>query len=82
VPLTDDQVARLLRALLGAPAGRLDPESAAAALGVATVQLAGALSQAQRLLNVEQYPVLSRDPDGSTVVLDEALLREQFGVGR
>lgn len=82
VPLSDDQVARLLRALLSAPAGRLDPESAAAALGVATVQLAGALSQAQRLLNVEQYPVLSRDPDGSTVVLDEALLREQFGVGR
>lgn len=77
--ITDDQVARLLSALLATSAYRLDPESAAAALGVATVQLTGALSQAQRLLNVEQYPVLSRDADGR-VVLDTTLLRDQFGV--
>lgn len=78
VSLDDEQVLRLLRALLAAPAHRLDAESAAAALGVATVRLPGALSMVQRLLNVEQYPVLSRDPDGSTVVLDETLLRDQF----
>jgi len=35
---------------------------------------------AQRLLNVEQYAVLDRDADGSTIVLDVALLKEQFGV--
>jgi PglZ domain-containing protein len=78
--ISDDQVRRLLDTLLEAPAHRLDPESAAAALGVATVQLGGALPQVQRLLNVEQYPVLSRDPDGATVVLDLELLADQFGV--
>jgi len=34
----------------------------------------------QRVLNVEGYQVLGLDPDGSTAVLDEDLLREQFGV--
>ena len=82
VAITDEQVGKLLTALLAAPAHRLDPESAAAALGVAAIQLTGALSQVQRLLNVEQYPVLSRDADGATVVLDAGLLREQFEVGR
>jgi hypothetical protein len=81
LPITDDAVANLLRALLGAPGHRLDPDSAAAALGVATVQLAGALPMVQRLLNVEQYPVLGRDPDGATVVLNVDLLRDQFRVG-
>ncbi|MGH3327218.1 MAG: BREX-2 system phosphatase PglZ, partial [Streptomycetales bacterium] len=80
VTIQDGRITELLRALLAAPANRLDPESAAAALGIAAVQLPGALSMVQRLLNVEQYPVLSRDPDGATVVLDSALLREQFEV--
>lgn len=76
--LSDELVSRLLRALLAAPAHRLDPESAAAALDVAVVQLGGALPQVQRLLNVEQYPVISRDVDGASIVLDAGLLREQF----
>ncbi|MEU9428317.1 BREX-2 system phosphatase PglZ [Streptomyces sp. NPDC048342] len=80
VLITNDQVSDLLRALLAAPANRLDNESAAASLGIATVQFSGALGQVQRLLNVEQYPVLSRGTDGVTVVLDTALLREQFEV--
>ncbi len=78
--ITDEQVGKLLTALLAVPAHRLDPESAAAALGVAAIQLAGALSQVQRLLNVEQYAVLSRDADGATVILDAELLRTQFEV--
>lgn len=82
LPVTDEQVANLLRALLSAPAHRLDPDSAASALGVAAVQLILALPGLQRLLNVEQYPVLRRDPDGSTIVLDEDMLRDQFGVNR
>lgn len=81
IPLDDGQVAGLLRALLAAPGHRLDRESAAAALRVPTVNLAGALPAVQRLVNVEQYPVVSRDPDGDTIVLDENLLREQFEVG-
>jgi hypothetical protein len=80
VLIEDKQVGDLLRALVAAPANRLDSESAAAALGIATVQFSGALGQLQRLLNVEQYPVVSRDPDGVTVVLDLVLLREQFEV--
>jgi hypothetical protein len=78
--VTDEEIARLVDALLVAPGNRLDAEAAAAALGVAVVRLGGALPQVQRLLNVEQYEVIGRDSDGTSVVLDVALLREQFGV--
>ncbi len=78
--LREDQVEALLRALLAAPGGRLDPASAAAALGLSELQLTGAVLHVQRLLNVEQYPVLTRDADGRGLVLDESLLREQFGL--
>ncbi len=43
-------------------------------------RLRGAVPQAQRLLNIEGYAVLRLDADGRTLVLDETLLREQFGV--
>src|SRR5439155_15779530 len=75
VSVTDDQVGRLLDALLAAPGHRLVPARAATALAVPTVTLRGAVLHAQRLLNVEGYPVLRIDADGSTVLLDEALLR-------
>jgi hypothetical protein len=42
--------------------------------------LRGAVLHAQQLLNVDGYAVLMHDPDGVTVVLDEPLLREQFGL--
>ena len=80
VSVTDDQVRSLLGALVAAPGHRLVPAQAAAALAVSPVMLRGAVLHVQRLLNVEGYPVLRVDADGSTVVLDEALLREQFGV--
>jgi hypothetical protein len=35
----------------------------------------------QRLLNVEGYAVLRVDADGATLILDDALLREQYGIG-
>jgi len=76
--MPDEKVARLVRALLTTPGNRIDAESAAAALQVPVIQLAGALPRVQRLLNVEQYPVLDRD--GTSVVLDVTLLREQFSV--
>ena len=62
----------------GRPAG---PAQAAIALAVAPVALRGAILHVQRLLNVEGYPVLRVDADGATVILDEPLLREQFGLG-
>ena len=80
VSVTDEQIRGLLDALLGAPGHRLVPTLAAAALAVSPVMLRGAILHAQRLLNVEGYPVLRVDADGATVVLDEVLLREQFGV--
>jgi hypothetical protein len=78
--VSDERVRDLLAALLAAPAGRLSPAQAAAALAVAQVALRGAVLHVQRLLNVEGYAVLRVDADGSTVILDEPLLREQFGM--
>lgn len=80
VSLTDEQVRGLLDALLAAPGHRLVAARAAAALAVAPVMLRGAVLHVQRLLNVEGYPVLRVDADGGTVILDEALMREQFGI--
>ena len=64
-----------------APDGRLGPAQAAIALAVPPVTLRGAILHAQRLLNVEGYPVLRVDADGATVIVDRPLLREQFGLG-
>jgi hypothetical protein len=80
VTVSDEQVQRLLEALLVAPDRRLSPTTAAVAMGVALPALRGAVLHAQRLLNVEGYAVLDFDVDGSTVRLDEPLLREQFEV--
>jgi hypothetical protein len=80
VSVTDGQVSGLLAALIEAAGHRLVPAQAAAALEVSPVMLRGAVLHVQRLLNVEGYPVLRIDADGSTVILDEALLREQFGI--
>jgi hypothetical protein len=76
----DDRVRDLLAGLLVAPSGRMAPAQAAAALAVAQVALRGAILHVQRLLNVEGYAVLRIDADGATVILDELLLREQFGI--
>ena len=81
VSVSDDQVRGLLGALLAAPSHRLSPAAAAAALQVSPVTLRGAVLHVQRLLNVEGYPVLRIDADGATLILDEDLLREQFGIG-
>lgn len=80
--VADRQIEALLAACLAAPDGALDDEAASRTLGISVAQLAGATGQVQRLLNVEQYPVLSRDTERRTIVLDEALLREQFGSAR
>ncbi|MCZ2839922.1 BREX-2 system phosphatase PglZ [Modestobacter sp. VKM Ac-2985] len=81
VTVTDEQVRQLLEVLLERTDRRLPRTAAAVALGVAPVALRGAVLHVQRLLNVEGYAVVSFDVDGSTVVLDEALLREQFELG-
>ena len=81
VSVSDDQVRGLLGALLAAPSHRLSQAAAATALQVSPVTLRGAVLHVQRLLNVEGYPVLRIDADGATLILDDDLLREQFGIG-
>ena len=80
VATTDDQVEALVSALLLAPGHRLQQGQAAVVLSVPLMSLRGAVVQVQQLLNVEGYAVLRLDVDGSTLVIDEALLREQFEV--
>ena len=79
VSTTDTQIRLLLTGLLEG-GNRLAPGVAATALAVPLSALRGAVAHAQRLLNVEGYAVLRRDPDGETLILDDALLREQFEV--
>jgi hypothetical protein len=76
----DDRVRDLLAGLLATPSGRMSSAQAAATLAVAQVAVRGAILHVQRLLNVEGYAVLRIDADGATVILDEHLLREQFGI--
>lgn len=78
VAVSDASVQALLNALLLSPAGRLPAAQACIALGVAPVALRGAVPHVQRLLNVEGYGVLTLDVDGTTLVLDRDLLRDQF----
>ncbi len=78
--VSDDKVADLLTALLDAPDLRLSPAQSALVLAVPQQSLRGATLHVQRLLNIEGYPVLRIDADGATVILDESLLREQFGL--
>lgn len=78
IVLTDIQIKTLLAELLATGARELTLAQAAAALGVATAGVNGALMQAKRVLDVEGYEVLA--VGGGVVKLDEAALREQFGV--
>lgn len=79
-PLDNKRVAALLRALL-AGNGRAGLETLAAQAGVPAHRIQGTVTALRRLLQVEGYPVLAIDPDGQTVVLDKALLVEQFDLG-
>jgi hypothetical protein len=80
VAVSDERVRALLVALLEAPDRRLRRHQAATALQVSPPAIPGAVAQVGRLLNVDGYKVIALDVDGETVVLDEALLREQFEV--
>jgi hypothetical protein len=60
--------------------GRAHRDTVASAAGVPTSAFEPTMSALKRLLNIEGYAVVSLDPDGTTVVLDVALLREQFAL--
>lgn len=78
--VTDEAVQQLIDALALAPDHRLPAARAAGTLGVTTNRVPMMVSQVAKLLNVEGYPVVSSDPATQTVVLDPALLAEQYGM--
>jgi hypothetical protein len=80
VAVADTTVAAVLGALLDAPASRLPQAAAAAVAEVPEFRLPGVVAHLQRLLNVDGFDVLGFDVDGVTLVLDKALLVEQFGL--
>jgi hypothetical protein len=75
---SDDLVRRLLTTL-ALRGGRLTRAGLSQAMEMPALRLGGLVSTARRVLNLDQAQVL-RD-DGDDVVLDEALLRAQFGLG-
>jgi len=60
--------------------GRAHRDTVAAVAGVAISAFEPTMAALKRLLNIEGYAVVALDPDGTTVVLDVALLREQFAL--
>ncbi len=80
VIVTDGQLVALVDALSSTPSTRLPMTAVASALAISEVRLRGALAQLAQLLNVEGYAVIETDPHTRAVILNERLLRDQFGV--
>ena len=74
----NEEVLRNLLTALATRGGRMSRSGIAQALGVPAFRLGGLVSAARRVLNLDQAQVL-RD-EGDDVVLDETLLRSQFGI--
>jgi len=74
----DIQVQALLCAV-AVRGGRLSRTGLAQALSLPTLRVGGLVNAARRVLNLDQAQVLAID--GEDVVLDERLLRVQFGLG-
>ena len=79
-PVDEATVVTVIGAL-EAGAGRAHRDTLAAAAGIAATTFAGLLAALRRVLNVDGYSVIELDVDGTTVLLDLALLREQFELG-
>ncbi|RZS57947.1 BREX-2 system phosphatase PglZ [Sphaerotilus mobilis] len=75
--MPDDQMRRLLWAL-DERGGKLGKAALAQRMSLQEMRLAGFLSVARRLLNVDQAPVLSVDEDAGVVELNRELLMAQF----
>jgi hypothetical protein len=75
---SDTSVAALIDALVAA-GGRITIAEAAEATGESPMRLrSGYLATAQRMLNIDGYPVLQVTDEGRTVELNVQLLRQQF----
>ncbi len=69
--------AKLLTALAGR-GGRMTAAALSRELGTPGFRFAGLLAAMQRVLNVEGYPILTKDDSGDTVELNIEMLRKQF----
>lgn len=78
--LPEQAVTRAVLACLLERGGRAHTDVLAQAVGIPAARRRNLLAALARALNLDGYQVIFVDPDGVTVVLDEALLREQFGV--
>ncbi|MBR7825770.1 BREX-2 system phosphatase PglZ [Actinospica sp. MGRD01-02] len=79
--MKDEEVIAAIDALHGGD--RTLPASVLAEIvGRSGTSFDGFLANLERLLNIDQYPVLSRIDSGRTVRLDFDLLAEQFSLGR
>ncbi|CAM3450382.1 BREX-2 system phosphatase PglZ [Nocardioides dubius] len=78
--LPDEQVETFVRAIVDR-GFRAHRDTVAAAVGTPVNNIGQVLAAVKRLLNVDGYDVLSLDHDGVTYKIDEALLRDQFGLG-
>ena len=77
VRLRDEQLQTLLHDLTKS-GGQLPPKVIAESLNLPQIRLAGFLAGAQKLLNVDGYPVLTVDRDSRLVKLNGDLLKKQF----
>ena len=75
----DDEFAQLL-VTLDSRGGRMTTAALARAMSRPVHRLNGLLAVCQRVLNVDGYPVLSRDDTSDTVELRVALAKSQFGI--
>ncbi len=76
----DARIGGLVDALAAASAQRLGETAVATLLALPEHAVRGAIAQVMQILNVEGYAVIRHDVPGRAVLLDLALLREQFGV--
>jgi hypothetical protein len=75
----DDVLGRLLAALDGR-GGKLTKAALARAISYPVFRMQGLLSNTQRVLNVDGYPVIAVDAESDTVEFDRQMLLVQFGL--
>jgi len=73
-----DAIVRAFLAALFNRGGTMTTQALAAAINVPEYRLPGLLAGLQRLLNIEAYAIIERDPVASTVKLNVDLLKKQF----
>ena len=79
VRVPEERFAAILATLADAD-GKLLHDALGRRVDIPPLRLTGTLAAMRQLLNVDGYPVLSVDEDTGDVVLNLALLREQFGL--